>query len=444
MGPQRLCTALLAAVIAASSFTAFAADPTPAPDKAAVKPVPVPPPAKPKVVRPTPEDIAKIEAALPEKAPAAAKKSRKVLIYTKATGFVHSSIPVAAKTFELMGKKTGAFEATITDDSEAFAADNLKNYDAVLMASTTGSLFAPKSGKEELMFDAKAGELPADVKHSKELRDSLIAFVKSGKGIMGIHAATDSSYKWKDYGTMMGGYFNGHPWGKITLRLDDPTNPVNAAFGTEPFTISDEIYTFKDTYDRSRLHILASIDIEASNITGGFNRPQDHDYGVSWLHKYEGGRVFYTLIGHREESYMNPIVLKHMLAGLQYALGDLEAPDAPSGPLPAERLEKNMKWAARAFTNVMGNEKTYKESKAKEEMFTGTLEAIPEAGGVGIVMRTSFYKLGDRTVFTAGKKDKTLDGLVGKKVAIKGKANDMALEGQQLKEIWPGSVRAAQ
>ncbi|HYE19769.1 MAG TPA: ThuA domain-containing protein [Tepidisphaeraceae bacterium] len=403
------------------------------------------PPAKEKPKRPTAEDVAKIEAAIPDKAPAAPKKARKVLVFTKATGFVHSSIPVAARTIELMGKKTGAFEVTVTDDPKAFAADNLQQYDAVVMASTTGPLFVEKGVKEDLLYDPKATSLPADVKQAKDLRDSLIGFVKGGKGIMGIHAATDSSYKWKDYGVMMGGYFNGHPWGKITLHLDDPTNPVNAAFASEgkPFTISDEIYTFKETYDRSRLHILASIDIEASGINGGFNRPQDHDYGVSWLHRYGDGRVFYTLLGHREETYFNPAAVRHMLAGLQYALGDLEADDKPSGPLPADRLAKNMALAAKAFVKVSADEKWYKESKEKEQTFVGTLEAVPNAGGIGIVMRASHYKLGDRTVFTGGKKVKALDDLVGKKVEIKGKAVEMELEGQNLKEIWPGQVRAA-
>ncbi len=424
MRASRFCSVVLAAVVGFSGL-ARAADP-----------------AKPKPSRPNADDLAKIEAALPEKAPATPKKPRKVLVFTKATGFVHSSIPVAAKTFELMGKKTGAYETVITDDPEAFAADNLKNFDAIVMASTTGSLFVPNGAKEDLLYDAKA-ELPEQLKHAKDLRDSLLNFVKSGKGIVGIHAATDSSYKWKEYGTMMGGYFNGHPWGKITLFLDDPSSPVNAAFEGKPLTISDEIYTFKETYDRSRLHVLASIDLEASGLTGGFNRPQDQDYGVSWLNKYGEGRVFYSLLGHREETYFNPIVLKHFLAGMQYALGDLEADAAPSGPLSPERLQKNLAIGAKAFQPVNGNEKWYKDSKEKEQTFAGKLEAVPGADKPNIVMRASFYKLGDRTVFTGGKKVKVLDDLIGKDVEIKGKAVDMNLEGQNLKEIWPGSVRAA-
>src|SRR3954453_13063596 len=87
------------------------------------------------------KDLARIQAALPDKAPATPKQPRKVLVYTKATGFVHSSIPVGAKTFELMGEKTGAFKVTVSDDPESFDPAKLNDFDAVIMMSTTGSLF---------------------------------------------------------------------------------------------------------------------------------------------------------------------------------------------------------------------------------------------------------------------------------------------------------------
>jgi type 1 glutamine amidotransferase len=299
---------------------------------------------KPKPQRPTPQDVEKITAALPEKAPAAPKQPRKVLIYTKATGFVHSSIPVGAKAFELMGQKTGAFTAVVSDDPESFDPDNLKQFDAILMLSTTGSLFMSKDAekKESLLYKTPTnGPLPAELVRPAQLRASLLDFVRSGKGLMGIHAAADSSYRWKEYGTMLGGQFNGHPWGHIVMRIEDPTNPVNAAFGGKPFEISDEIYTFKETYSRERQHILTSIDLAASKISKGLNRPADNDYAVSWLNRYGQGRVFYCSLGHSENTYMNPTVLRHYLAGLQFALGDLEADAAPSGPLSPERLAEN-------------------------------------------------------------------------------------------------------
>src|SRR6185369_4519112 len=115
---------------------------------------------------------------------------------------------------------------------EVFMPDSLKQYDAVLLMSTTGPLFVPEvkgenlRKREELMYKTDA-KLPDDLVHVKVLRDSLMSFVKGGKGLIGIHAATDSSYAWKEFGEMIGGRFNGHPWGKISIRNEDPTNPVN-------------------------------------------------------------------------------------------------------------------------------------------------------------------------------------------------------------------------
>lgn len=379
--------------------------------------------------RPTPDDIKKMEAAAPEKAPAAPKKARKILIYTKCTGFPHSAVPVGAKCFEILGRKSGAWESVITDDENAFAADNLKNFDAVVLMNTTGELLVPKGAK-------------ADDPKVVELRTAFMNFVKSGKGVVGIHAATDCSYKWKEFGEMMGGYFAGHPFGKITLYIDDPKNPVNACFEGKPFEISDEIYTFREPYSRDRLHLLTSSDVIASKWEQGFNR-KDNDYAVSWLNKHGEGRVFYCSFGHREEVFWNPVVLQHYLAGTQFALGDLEADAKPSGPMSAERLEAYAKIAAAAWQNVCSNEKWYRDEKIKEQVFTGTLEAIPDAGGPGIVMRTSYYKLGDRNIFTSGKKLPVLDGVVGKKVDLKGKPYDMNLEGKAISEIWPAQVRPA-
>jgi hypothetical protein len=122
----------------------------------------------PKPQRPTAQDIEKITAALPEKAPATPKQPRKLLVFTRATGFVHSSIPVGAKTFELMGNKTGAFTVAVADDPDVFMPDSLKAYDAVLMMSTTGSLFVPKGAKEDLLYKTDA-QLPEDLKHAKAL-----------------------------------------------------------------------------------------------------------------------------------------------------------------------------------------------------------------------------------------------------------------------------------
>jgi type 1 glutamine amidotransferase len=263
------------------------------------------------------EEIVKVEAAMPAKAPAQPKKARKLLVYSLAKGFVHDAIPLGGKTFEIMGQKTGAFEAVVTEDPKMFTPEKLAEFDAVMMNNTTGDCL-PTAAQRKALAD----------------------FVKNGKGVAGVHSATDALYKCPEYGEMMGGYFNGHPFGQITVKLDDPASPINAAFAGKGFDIADEIYTFRAPYSREKLHVLMSIDVkkskkvqetlEKSGPTKHWKNRDDDDFALSWIHQYGQGRVFYCALGHRHESYWNPMVLQHWLAGLQYVLGDLDADAAPS------------------------------------------------------------------------------------------------------------------
>ncbi len=262
------------------------------------------------------DEVRKVEAAMPTKAPAQPKKARKLLVYSLAKGFVHDAIPLGGKTFALMGRKTGAFEATETADPAVFTPAKLAEFDAVMMNNTTG-----------------------DCLPTRQQQQALVDFVKGGKGVAGIHSATDALYGCSQYGEMMGGYFNGHPFGPITVKLDDPSSPINAVFGGKGFDIVDEIYTFRAPYSREKLHVLLSIDLAKSKSVQGVlekspekhwqNRPDD-DFALSWIHQYGQGRVFYCAFGHWHQSYWNPAVLQHWLAGLQYALGDLDADATPS------------------------------------------------------------------------------------------------------------------
>ena len=257
------------------------------------------------------DQLEKVKAALPDKAYAKPKKARKLLVFTLTKGFRHSSIEIGAEALKLMGEKTGAWETTITDDVEIFTADKLKAFDAVCINNCTGTLF-----KEE---DKKA---------------ALLDFVRGGKGIIGIHAATDCFYDWKEYGEMMGGYFDGHPFRDISVKLDDPKNPINQMFEGEGFKISDEIYTFKEPYSREALHLLLSIDAPHTKL--GEKKREDEDYAVSWIRQNEKGRTFYCSLGHEHYIFWNPTILKHYLAGVQYALGDIAADATPSAKLKIE------------------------------------------------------------------------------------------------------------
>lgn len=252
-----------------------------------------------------PEEVEKAKAAMPAKAPATPEKARKLLIFTGSKGFYHDSIPLGAEVIKLLGEKSGAYTAVITNDAGVFKADSLKEFDAVFLDNTTGNLF-----------------------DGDEMKEALIDFVKSGKGIAGNHGATDCFHGWKDFGDMIGGYFHEHPFRRISVKLDDPKNPINAAFGGKGFVVSDEIYTFKEPYSRDKLHILLSLDWENTHAKKG-NR-SDNDYALSWIREYGNGRVFYTAFGHDHEIFWNKPILEHMLAGIQYALGDLKADAMPT------------------------------------------------------------------------------------------------------------------
>ena len=260
-----------------------------------------------------PGNAEKIAAALPESAQAKPKKARKLLVFSKTAGFRHGSIPTGIAAMRQLAKKTGAFEVTATEDDSFFEPDKLKDFDAVLFLNTTGEVFRSKeAGRED------------------RLKKSLVDFVKGGGGLAGMHSATDTYKKWKEFNDMMGGAFAGHPWHeKVRVRNVSPDHPLNAAFGGKNFEITDEIYQFrKDTASPDERRMLLGLSGEIENLGKG-NSGKDGFYPVAWLDKYDKGRIFYCSLGHRDEIYWNPDVLKHYLAGLQYALGDLDADATP-------------------------------------------------------------------------------------------------------------------
>jgi len=300
---------IVAAAVLGLAMSALAAAPKPAPtpEELAKKAA--------EVDKRMQDELKKVEEALASVKAADVAKPRKVLVFTLCRGFKHDSIPLGTKTLELMGKKTGAFSIVASDDPNVFDADNLKQFDAVVMNNTTGTLF-----------------------DSPALKKSLADFVKEGKGLCGIHAACDCFYNWAEYGDMMGGFFAGHPFSKIVVKNEDPKSPINAAFKGEGFEITDEMYTFKAPYSREKLRILLSIDMEKTKLEPdpkreGFKKGEnrdDHDYAISWIREYGKGRVFYCSFGHQHQIFWTPAILQHYLDGIQYAIGDLKADATPS------------------------------------------------------------------------------------------------------------------
>jgi type 1 glutamine amidotransferase len=210
-------------------------------------------------------------------------------------------------TFAELGKKTGMYDVVCSQDSRAeITAENLKNFDAVFFYTT--------------------GELPL----SDTQKADLLAFIKNGKGFAGSHSATDTFYKWAEYGKLIGGYFDGHPWHqKVRVVVEDTKHPATKHLG-ESFEITDEIYQFKTPYDRKNLRVLMRLDMKGLKA----GKRQDADNALAWVQEYGKGRVFYTALGHRDEVWKDERFQKHMLGGLRYVMG-LEEADAT--PLPAEK-----------------------------------------------------------------------------------------------------------
>ena len=278
----------------------------------------------------TADTIAKIAEALPDAAPASPQHDRFVLVYSKTLGFRHGSIPTGAKAMQMLGEKTHAFTAIPSEDPAMF--DDLSKFDAVLMLNTTGDCLAPKNGE---LSDEDQATLE---RRKRNLRE----FVAGGKGLAGVHSSTDTFYSWKAYGDMIGGWFTGHPWHTLVpLKVDSPNHPLTKMFdANRDFEVTDEIYQFAprsrnqsfdgyQPYSREKLRVLLSLDSGKFDVSKGSR--DDKDYAISWIHTYEQGRVFYCSLGHRDEIYWNPTVLKHYLAGIQYAIGDLKCDAQPSG-----------------------------------------------------------------------------------------------------------------
>lgn len=268
-------------------------------------------------------DLASIKAAVPAKATVEPKKPRKVLLFWRAEGFVHPSIPYGVEALKQLGDTTGAYTSVSSDDMAMFDPGTLQQFDGVAFISTT-----------QLKF-----ENPVQ-------RKALLDFVASGKGVVGIHAASDNFPTWPEGRELMGGVFHSHPWhaGDLeAMKLDDPDHPVNKGFNKQGFRLQEEIYQIVGPYGRDKQRELVSLDMSKpeNQRTGDKNgKPllvrTDNDFPISWIKKEGSGRVFYTSLGHNRDIYFVPQILQHYLDGIQYALGDLAADDLPTSALKSQ------------------------------------------------------------------------------------------------------------
>jgi hypothetical protein len=261
----------------------------------------------------SPDDRAKIEAALPAKAPAVPKKPRKLLVFDRQVNYGgHASIPHANLAMQLMGEKTGAFTVTLSSEPGALAPANLRQYDAVFLNNTVGDIF-----------------------DTPEIRAGFVAFIENGGGLVGNHGTSVASPKWSAFGEILGAAGASHrePNEKATINVEDPAHPVTIVFEGKPFEHADEHYRVGPPYARDKVRVLLSLDPIATDMMQGRCFGQclrdDNDYPVTWIRQHGKGRVFYTTLGHNPDLFWDPRMLAMFLAGTQYALGDLEADATP-------------------------------------------------------------------------------------------------------------------
>jgi type 1 glutamine amidotransferase len=262
-----------------------------------------------------------IDAAVPRQPLVKPAKPRKLLVVDLQMYSGHGTIPHGNWRLELMGKYTGAFQPTFSNELENLKYPKIKEYDAVFLNNVCGMVFP-----------------------DPEVRASLLRYVREGGGLGGNHAVTYANLDWPEFMEMIGAWAGAHHVETQTLKIDDPDSPLTGMFAGASLEHTDEFYHFPAwaPYTREKQRVLLSIDIEKSDLatTGRFckdcTRP-DNDYAVSWIKSYGKGRVYITPLGHTTILYTQPHWVRHMLAAVQFILGDLEADTTPSAKLAPKR-----------------------------------------------------------------------------------------------------------
>ncbi|MCX2573542.1 ThuA domain-containing protein [Pedobacter sandarakinus] len=219
-----------------------------------------------------------------------AQKNKAILVFSKTKGFRHSSISDGKRAILELGRQQG-FLVDTTEDAAMFTKKQLKKYAAVVFLSTTGDVL------------------------NSEQQSAFEQYIKSGGGYVGIHAATDTEYDWPWYGKLAGAYFSSHPAvQQATFVVRDKNHPATAFLTDSVWIHRDELYNFKDI--SPDIKVLLTID--ESSYKGGKNGAY---HPFSWYHKFEGGRAFYTSMGHTSECWKDQKFLQHLTGGIEYATG---------------------------------------------------------------------------------------------------------------------------
>ncbi|SDM18379.1 cytochrome c/hypothetical protein [Catalinimonas alkaloidigena] len=217
-----------------------------------------------------------------------AQTSFRVLVFSKTNGYRHEAIETGVATVKQLGAQYN-FDVDTTEDSLQFNDNTLKQYDVVVFLNTTQNVLGEA---EQAAFEK---------------------YIQSGKGYVGIHAAADTEYDWPWYGQLVGHYFDSHPKQQTAmLHVEDAKHPASAHL-PDPWEWTDEWYNYKED-QAGDLTVLLTVD--ESSYEGG-NMGAMHP--MAWYHEFDGGRAFYTGLGHRDDCYEKPEFLQHLYGALYWA-----------------------------------------------------------------------------------------------------------------------------
>lgn len=247
-----------------------------------------------------------------------ARQKKQVLVLGEEKGYRHESVSHAMATIERLGRTTGLWDTFFRTDTEVltkkkleYNARNLNDFDAVIFY--TGG----------------------DLEMTSQQKADLLSFVHDdGKGFIGIHSAAITFTDWPEYGEMIGGYYDEHPWGTFDapVIVEDPGFPGMQQW-PRSFVLRDEIYEVKN-YSRDKVRVLMRLDTGKVDLKNPKVHRTDRDFAVTWAKMYGKGRVYYSSFGHPAETWDEPEIQTMFTEAIRWATGLVQA-DVTPRPLPS-------------------------------------------------------------------------------------------------------------
>lgn len=272
----------------------------------------------------TAEWSAKIEQLAPVKPQAEPQTKRRVLVFTLMTGFQHWATPHTAEVVRILGEKTGAYEAVVSDEVIHFEKVNIGQYDTIVLINNCS-----ERPERHLFFDVLG-----DMEKAVELENNLLEHIASGHGLAVMHGSIVMLNKSEPFGEMLGGWFHYHPKQTTVVgKVLNHEHPISTAFGGDDFSHHDEPYCFHGAYFDFNFHPL--LEMELPDVDNAIRAKVFEPNGepvkryISWIKPHGEGRVFYCSPSHNAQSFEDPELLQFVLNGVQYTIGDLKADDRP-------------------------------------------------------------------------------------------------------------------